>query len=188
MDYKILPLEQIIGNILNNNQNELRSLSPTQGFSYSWGDQIELSQWIVAKDDEIAGLRAFKLANKTKYPLIYLVTPIEGNIMLNENLFERVTFIICCNTKAEWLNQTRETETMPMLTDLANSFIGIISRDKNATILRKDGNLNVKFKKVYNYSVSGNKSETLDNWDAISLTMDLKININCLKNLQLCQL
>ena len=72
--------------------------------------------------------------------------------------------------------------------NLANSFIGIISRDKNAKILRKDGNLNVKFKKVYNYSVSGNKSETLDNWDAISLTMDLKININCLKNLQLCQL
>ena len=186
MEFKILPVEQIIGNILSANQSEFLSLSPTMGISYSWGDMFELSQWILAKDDEISGLRAFNLPNKSKYPLIFMVTPIDGKIMQNENLFEGINFIIACDTKPEWLNQTRETETMPMLTNVANKFIEVISKDKNATILRKDGILNVKFKKVYNYSVNKKENQTLDIWDAISLTFDLRINNNCLKNLKLC--
>lgn len=191
MESKILPLEQTIGHILSIKQNELSVLSPTKSVSYSWGDQQELSQWILTKNDEIAGLRTFGKQNKSKYPLIWLVTPIEGEIQHSENLFEKITFIICCNTKAEWLNSTREKETMQMLTELANLFIEIISSDKNATIIRKDGSNRVKFKKVYNYSVvkndSSDESHTLDIWDAITLTFDLKINNNCLKNLQLCQ-
>ena len=75
---------------------------------------------------------------------------------------------------------------MPMLTNLANNFLDVISKDKNASIIRRDGNLKVKFRKIYNYSVQ-DKSEALDIWDAVTLTFDLKINTNCLKNIQLCQ-
>lgn len=185
MESKILPVEQIIGHIIDGNKSEFALKSPTQSVSYSWGDQQELNAWIIAKDKEIAGMRAFG-KNKTKYPLIWMVTPIDGKIQLNENLFEKVTFIICCDTKAEWLNSTREKETMPMLTDLANLFLETLSQNKNAQIIRKNGQLDITFRKVYNYSTNGKESETVDIWDAIKLTFDLKINTNCLKNLQLC--
>ena len=75
---------------------------------------------------------------------------------------------------------------MTMLTDLANLFLETLSQDKNAQIIRKNGQLDVTFRKVYNYSTNGKESETVDIWDAIKLTFDLKINTNCLKNLQLC--
>lgn len=186
MESKILPVENIIGQIIDDNKSEFVWKSPTQSVSYSWGDQQELNAWIIAKDKEIAGMRAFGGSNKTKYPLIWMVTPIDGKLLLRENLFERITFIICCDTKAEWLNSTREKETMPMLTDLANTFLEILSQNKNAQIIRKNGQLDVTFRKVYNYSTNGKESETVDIWDAIKLTFDLKINTNCLKNLQLC--
>lgn len=185
MESKILPVENIIEHILDKNKSELEAISPTKSVSYSWGDQQELNAWIISKDKEIAGMRTFG-KNKTKYPLIFLVTPIDGKLLLRENLFEKITFIICCDTKAEWLNSTREKETMPMLTDLANLFLEILSQDKNAQIIRKNGQLDVTFRKVYNYSTNGKESETVDIWDAIKLTFDLKINTNCLKNLQLC--
>lgn len=195
MEFDILPSEQIIGHIIKSNVAELSAISPTQTVSYSWGDQQELSQWIVAKDKEISGMRAFGDANTAKYPLIWLVTPIDGELRHNENLFRNTRFIICSNTKAEWLNATREVKTMPMLTDLANAFIRILGRNKNASIIRKEAVPAVKFTKVYNYPVARIRdgeekvkaSESLDNWDAISLTFDLKINTNCLKDLQLCQ-
>lgn len=187
MESKILPIEKIIGYILDKNKSVLQSVSPTNAVSYSWGDQQELTSWILAKDDEIAGMRAFGNLNVAKYPLIWMVTPIDGLLQHDENLFENVTFIICSNTKAEWLNSTREAETMPMLTDMANLFLEVLTKDKNASIIRWDGHIKVKFRKVYNYSVSkGKESETIDIWDAISLTFDLKINTNCLINLQLC--
>lgn len=187
MESKILPVEQIIGQIIDDNMSAFVWKSPTQSVSYSWGDQQELNAWIIVKDKEIAGMRTFGGGvNKTKYPLIFMVTPIDGKLLLRENLFEKITFIICCDTKAEWLNSTREKETMPMLTDIANTFLEILSQNKNTQIIRRNGQLDVTFRKVYNYSTNGKESEAVDIWDAIKLTFDLKINVNCLKNLQKC--
>lgn len=187
----ILELEKLIGHIIS--QNDFSEVS-TKEISYSWGDKYELNQWIVMKDKEISGKRAFGKKNQSKYPLIWLITPLEGIITAEGNLFENLQFIIAMNTKAEWLNTTREKETMPILTKISNTFLSILDRDKNASIIKKDGEIKVKFKKVYNYQEvnsesfrsSENSNQTLDIWDAIVLKFDLIINNNCLKTLQLC--
>lgn len=190
---EILELEKIIGFILS--KNDFSDVSPTGKISYSWGDKYELNQWMVMKDKEISGMRAFGNVNESKYPLIWLVHTLEGKIIPEGNLFENIQFIIAMDTKAEWLNSTREKETMPILTKIANHFIEILDMDKNASILKKDGTRNVSYKKIYNYQEFSpekyrsveNTSATFDPWDAITLKFDLKINNNCLKNLQLCQ-
>lgn len=188
MESKILPAEQIIGFILSENSEKFYGISPTNEVSYSWGDQQELTQWILAKDNEIGGMRAFGKMNKSKYPLIFMNTPLDGEVLFQENLFKGISFVICCKTEAEWLNSTREVKTMPMLTNIANRFIEVISTSKYAEIIKENGSPKVTFKKVYNYSVSGTKeNETIDIWDAVSLKFDLKINNNCLNNLELCQ-
>lgn len=190
---EILELEKLIGYIIS--KNDFTSISPTGTISYSWGDKYELNQWIVMKDKEISGMRAFGNENKSKYPLIFLITPFEGEITSEGNLFEGTQIVIAMDTKAEWLNSTREKETMPILTKVANYFLEILDQDKNASIIKKDGAIKVRFKKVYNYQEfdaekyrgAENTSATFDPWDAITLKFDLKINNDCLKTLKLCQ-
>ena len=183
---EILESEKTVGAILAN--SSFAGVSPTNEVSYSWGDQLELHQWIIAKDKEISGMRAFGKENKSKYPLIWMVHPIEGKIQFDGNLFEGIQFVIACSTKAEWLNLTREHETMPTLTKIANHFLEILDTNKNASIIKTDGVRNVKFRKIYNYQEAtpekyrtvDNGNHSLDIWDAIVLRFDLKINNNCL--------
>ena len=52
--FKIIPLENLIGKILS--ENDFTGISPTGKVSYSWGDNIELNQWIKAKDKEVEDL------------------------------------------------------------------------------------------------------------------------------------
>lgn len=192
---KILPVEQIVGYILNENNTDFWGCSPTNEVSYSWGDQQELTAWILAKDNEISGMRAFGKANKSKYPLIFMVAPLDGEILHSENYFRGITFIVCCDTQAEWLNSTRENKTMPMLTNLANKLIEILSKSKYSEIIKENGTPKVTYRKIYNYPLSNvrnfaqvsKQNETIDIWDAITLKFDLKINNNCLNNLELCQ-
>ncbi|GAB0156226.1 hypothetical protein CHRYSEOSP005_14900 [Chryseobacterium sp. Alg-005] len=194
MEYRILNIEHILGHVINENKDSFMALSPTKNISYSWGDQQELNQWIIAKNSDIAGKRAFAIKNTSKYPLIWLITPYDGNILLKENVIPSIKFIICSDTQGEWLNSTREKETMPFLIDIANNLIEVISRHKNTSIINKASNP-ISFKKVYNYPVSKTvenveqvpEAETLDIWDAVTLKFDIKIDDNCLKNLKSCQ-
>lgn len=178
--FKIIPLESLIGKILS--ENDFTGISPTNKVSYSWGDNIELNQWIVDKDKEISGKRSFGVQNIGKYPLIWLVTPIEGSTEgLNSQRFSGAKFIIASKTKPEYLNEFREREIMPDLVKIAEKFIEIIKSHKNTSIVKKNGVDSIKFRKIYNYNTGENENETLDIWDAISLQFDLIINNNCLK-------
>lgn len=190
---EILELEKITSYIIFN--NDFSEVSPTKKISFSWGDQHELIQWIIAKDKENSGMRSFQQEVNPKYPLIWLVHPVEGRLTEDGNIFEQVKFIIASNTNAEWLNSTRERNTMPTLTKIANHFLNILATDKNASIVKKNGVRDVKFRKIYNYQEfspekyrsTENESAAVDPWDAITLQFDLIINNNCLKTLKLCQ-
>ena len=190
---KILELEKLLGFIIS--KNDFSTISPTKEVSYSWGDKYELNQWIIMKDKEISGKRAFGKQNRSKYPLIWLIHPLEGEVTSDGNLFDDLQIIVAMDTKAEWLNSTREKETMPILTNIANYFLDVLDQDKNASIIKKNGERKVRYKKVYNYQEPNaerfrsaeNSNATTDIWDAITLKFDLKINNNCLKNIQLCQ-
>lgn len=178
--FRIIPLENLIGKILS--ENDFTGISPTGKVSYSWGDNIELNQWIKAKDKEILGKRSFAVENIGKYPLIWLVTPIEGITEgLNSQRFNGIKFIIASSSKTEYLNEFREKEIMPRLVGISEKFIEIIKSNKNTSIVKKDGVDSIKFRKIYNYNTGENKNETLDIWDALSLQFDLIINNNCLK-------
>lgn len=187
----ILPLEHIIGKEIIS--ADWTKISPTGKVSYSWGDIQELVQWMQMKDAEISGKRGLG-TNDSKYPLIWMITPIEGLIISDGNIFEGLSFVVASDTRAEWLNQTREAETMPYLVDISNYFTTILSEGKNTSIRKENGTNKIRFKKVYNYqefypekyrSIE-NSQATYDIWDAIILKFDLIINNNCLKTLQLC--
>lgn len=178
--FKIVPLENLLGKIIS--EADFTDISPTNRVSYSWGDNIELNQWIVAKDKEISGKRSFGVENIGKYPLIWLVTPIEGiTESINSQKFNGIKLIVASTTKTEYLNEFREREIMPYLVKIAEKFIEIVATNKNTSIVRKDGIPIIKFKKIYNYSTGENTNETVDIWDALSLQFDLIINNNCLK-------
>lgn len=178
--FRIIPLENLLGKIIS--EADFTDISPTNRVSYSWGDNIELNQWIVAKDKEISGKRSFGVENIGKYPLIWLVTPIEGiTESINSQKFNGIKFIIASSSKTEYLNEFREKEIMPRLVGISEKFIEIIKSNKNTSIVKKDGVDSIKFRKIYNYNTGENKNETLDIWDAISLQFDLIINNNCLK-------
>lgn len=190
---EILELEKLLAHIIA--KNDFSDVSPTGNVSFSWGDQFELIQWMVMKGKEGSGLRAFQMKNDAKYPLIWLVHTLEGRLTGDGNFFEGIQIIIAMDTKVDWLNSTREHETMPILTKIANHFLSILDMDKNASIRKRNGAHDVRFKKIYNYQEFSperfknveNASATFDPWDAITLKFDLSINNNCLKTLKLCQ-
>lgn len=192
MSDQILDIEKILGFVISG--IDFSGISPTGEISYSWGDQDELNQWMVMKDKEISGKRAFGVKNNSKYPLIWMVTPIEGETTCDGNLFADLQLIVAMDTKPEWLNSTRENETMPKLVRIANHLLSGIDQHKNASILKKNGIRKLKFKKIYNYQEPSpeqyrdteNRSATLDPWDVVTLKFDLLINDNCLKTLELC--
>ena len=176
-------------------ESKIKEVSPTHQISYSWGDKFELNQWMIMKDKEISGMRAFGNSNLSKYPLIWLISPIEGEFDSYGNIFPNTQFIVAMDTKAQWLNSTREKETMPILTKISNCFLNSLDESRYSSIIKKEGIRKVNFKKVYNYQEvnaekyksSENSNQTFENWDVIVLKFDLKINNNCLKNIQLCQ-
>lgn len=191
--YKILPIENIIGEVIRRKIEDFNKLSPTHNVSYAWGDQQELVHWIMNKDKEIDGYRAFGFTEGggvSKYPLIWLVSPLKGRVLPNgKNLFYDLDFIICSNTEVSWSNERRERETMPILVDLANLLIDVLIKDPNTSIPRnKDGEPSIKFLKSYNYPLATIRnwvyqvaeSELTDIIDAVKLSVDITINSNCL--------
>ncbi|WP_234110135.1 hypothetical protein [Chryseobacterium sp. R2A-55] len=186
MTFNIFPLERVIGAAIKG--MDFSEASPTKAVSYSWGDQKELVQWQIMKNKETSGLRAFQQKVNPKYPLIWMVDKWVGNaVSQREHLFTNLKFVVCCDTKAEWLNTTREKETMPILTSICEVFLENISRNKNLSIKRENGYPAYSYQKIPNYSSGGNENESTDIWDAILLKFDLITNNNCLKTIELCQ-
>lgn len=186
MTFKLFPLEHVMGAVLK--EIDFTGISPTLSVSYSWGDQRELVQWQIMKNKEVSGLRAFSIPNNPKYPLIWLVHDYEGKqINAREHIFTGVKLVVCCDTKSEWLNTTRENETMPVLVRICEVVLESITRNKNLSIKREGGFPVVSWRKIPNYNSGGNENESTDIWDAILLKFDLITNNNCLKLIELCQ-
>lgn len=186
MTFKLFPLELVLGAALK--KADFSKVSPTRSISYSWGDQQELMQWMVMKDKEISGLRTFGLENRSKYPLIWLVDKYEGKaVNAREHIFTDLKFVVCCDTKAEWLNETRESQTMPVLMRICETFLHVLTENPNLSIKREQGYPVFSYRKIPNYSSGGDSNEGADIWDAIVLKFDLITNNNCLKTIELCQ-
>lgn len=186
MTFKFFPLEQVIGAVTNG--IDFTEVSPTKTVSFTWGNQQELMQWQIMKNKENSGLRAFQKVINPKYPLIWLVQNYEGKQINNrEYLFTDLKFVICCDTKAEWMNTTREMQTMPILEAICEKFLKEISENENFSIKRENGFPVYKWRKIPNYNSGGDENESTDIWDAILLKFDLITNNNCLKTIQLCQ-
>ncbi|MXV39346.1 hypothetical protein GO491_11775 [Flavobacteriaceae bacterium Ap0902] len=149
--------------------------------SFSWGDQLELLQWIKTKDSEIAALRAISV-NANKYPLVWL-TPTK--IRHSETgLKSNITLIFAQITEPEWLNETRWDRTMPFLSEVANHVLKTIDTSKHFQISRRDG-YEIEYEYMPNYSTTQGKSnEALDIWDAIVVNFELLIKLNCLSEIQ----
>ena len=186
MTFNLFPLEHVIGAVLKG--TDFKEVSPTKAVSYAWGDQVELMQWQVLKNKEVSGLRTFNMDVNPKYPLVWLVQDYEGKqFSQREYIFTNLKFVICCDTKAEWLNTTREKQTMPILEAICKKFLQGISENKNLSIKRENGFPAYTWRKIPNYSSGGKENESLDIWDAIVLKFDLITNNNCLKLIELCQ-
>ena len=156
--------------------------------NYSWGDEEEVHEWIRHMDAStqfsgnvytVSGDDKIPVEKRKKYPLIWLVTPIEGRNTDFKN-FDGVNLIICSDTEEQWLNKTRWGKRIPMLQAIADRIIDKLRG--NVRIAVEDGNLVYAFRNVPKFSASEKgegENKTIDLWDAVVLNLDLIIDDSC---------
>lgn len=162
--------------------------------NYSWGDESELISWIKNLDDNtkysgnfytISGTDKLNIEKRKKYPLVWLVTPVNGVNAGDIKNFDNVTIIICSNTEESWLNASRWKQHIPMLQAIADTIIDNLKG--NIRIKRDKGILQYSYRNLPKYSISekGEKGEnkaetaTIDLWDAVILKTDLLVDDSC---------
>lgn len=154
--------------------------------NYSWGDESELVNWIHHKDENIStsgnfytisGENVIDIDKRTKYPLIWLVTPVRGVSKGDIKDFGNVRIIVASNTQEDWLNSTRWKKRIPMLQAIADKVIsGLKSHVK---IKREQGQLQYSFMTKPKYSVKETETSTLDLWDAVVIDVSLLVSEFC---------
>lgn len=184
----IVDLETLLGYRLS--QIDYTSITD-QAINYSWGDESELTSWIKNQDDtvkysgnfySISGNDKVSIEKRKKYPLVWLVTPVEGENNRDIKNFNNVTIIICSKTEEQWLNASRWKEYIPMLQAIADTIIDNLKG--NIRIRRDNGVLKYSYRNLPKYSVSekggeNDETATLDLWDAVVLNTDLLVDDSC---------
>lgn len=139
--------------------------------AYSWGNSNALDKWLIAMDkkqiEAVLGING-----KLKYPLIWLVDDWKSEEALSGFEFPNVTFWISCNSDVSTLNENRDFSVQYKV---ANDFI---DRLKLSGLTVR----NIGWEEKSNVTTN-KKSQQVDIWDSVILTMDLTININCMKKL-----
>lgn len=140
--------------------------------AYSWGNSNALDKWLIAMNqkqiESILGI-----SGKVKYPLIWLVDGWNGNENLGGYEFQNVTFWISCNSDISTLNENRDFSVQYKV---ANDFIEQLK--KLMTVVDKS----VGWEEQSNVTTN-KKSKQTDIWDSVILTLDIRINQNCMKKL-----
>lgn len=149
-----------------------RVLSDGKSVAYGWGNVDALNKWLIDMDkkqiDRLIGNDV-----KNKYPLIWLVEGWKGEEVYNGYGFNSVTFWIASNSDVSTLNQNRDFTTQYKV---ANDFINELNI---MDLLNSDS---IEWVEKSNVSTNGKSSQT-DIWDAVTLTVDLRVNKNCLNKL-----
>ena len=130
---------------------------------FHWGDRNELNRYLQEKDKP--------------YPLIWLLPTPDDYIDRGRSLNKKCEFIIATLERREDLYNDQR---------YINSFDVILNPTVNYLIqgLKKSSTTNMigefTINKFPNYSEAG-KNVTIALWDAITLTIDVNFNSNCLK-------
>lgn len=115
----------------------------------------------------------------TKYPMIWLVLPLEGNPteqVLSKRLDCTIKLILATSTNKSWLNDKRNIETYEkVLNPLYDDVLRTLQSNINVTI--KDNE--VKVRKLHNYyersqgtRINPAKRQVNDYWDVILMEFD----------------
>ena len=167
----IVDLETLLGYTLN--KVDFSDIT-NDNINYSWGDESELKKWIVLKDEKtstsgnfynISGSLKIPVSKQKKYPLIWLVTPVEGRNESQLKSFKNVTIIICENTTEESLNADRWRDKIPTLQAITDKIIDSLRGDLK--IAKDRGVLQYSYRNVPKYSIKENgggkdASKTID--------------------------
>ena len=125
-------------------------------------------------------------ANAAKYPIVWLVMPIEGDNLENfykKQLTTRLNLFMATSSKKEWFNDQRNEETYKkVLVPLCYKVIQAINEFKFIDITSRE----LKIQKLHNYHRTDigsrekpQKRTALDYWDVIILEFDARIKKVC---------
>lgn len=157
----IVRVEEILESTFSNVQ-----LTGLEKLNFGYGDEKELDAVIIGKT----------MNNQKAYPLLWYVMP--NQVSSNGNYAEgNFKFILAHNTDLDWFNDQRFNNVYnvvlyPYLQEVLRLF------DKSNRIMPS---VEYRTTNYPNYSKTLKQTEQVDYWDAIELTIDLKINngINC---------
>ena len=168
----MINVETIIGQVLKPLKDEGK-----YGF-YHFGNEYELKEVFASQK------------YNTKYPMIWLVLPLEGSPrenLLSKRLDCRIKLILATSTNKSWLNDKRNIETYkkvlnPLYDDVVNTL------QENINVIIKDNEINVR--KLHNYyereqgtRPNPPKRQVNDYWDVILMEFD-----SIVKQPQQCEL
>ena len=173
---KIIPTERVIEYAVNQSN---------AGISYHYGNYNELNNYLkVGKS--FGQQKSFIKSGKKEwkqYPLIWFVKPAMA-YSTNDELIYRIPnakIIIAVNNPAlSDLNTKREQTSFKIIEPIANRLIKYLFI---AQYVKFEDNFG--FDKIPNYSV-GDKSASIDTWDAIILEGSISFDINCLDLVDSC--
>lgn len=139
--------------------------------AYSWGNSNALDKWLIAMDKKQIEA-VLGISGKLKYPLIWLVDDWKSEEALAGYEFPNTTFWISCNSDVSTLNENRDFSVQYKV---VNDFIDHLKL--TGVTVR-----NIKWEEKSNVTTN-KKSQQVDIWDSVILTIDLTINTNCMKKL-----
>lgn len=145
--------------------------------AYSWGNFDALLKWLTSQNKSQIDVMLNKKAEK-KYPLIWLTDEWKASENTPGYKFNKVTFYVACNSKVELLNENREVN-FKELYDLANQFIKELKKYGRIA----DNSISWDEKANLTLAIKGNKTETIDIWDAVILELDYLVFSSCVKKM-----
>jgi hypothetical protein len=156
--------------VIEDKLNDIFSYLPSQnGFKpvFSWGDDKELNTFLSNSNEAT-----------TPYPLIWLIYPYNENHK-KRSVKAKIELILAVKTNTEMLNKERLIKTYKgILIPLYDNILTVFQ--KASTVFVEEEYEVIKYP---NYGDSTN-TKTVDIWDALKVTFDLRFNDNFLKTIK----
>ena len=150
-------------------RNPYHGQSPSK-VKFMFGTQKELNVWLNANSD--------------KYPLVWLVYPIEESYKNDPSgsyTYKASRLIFAINSNSTDLVQFRLQTTRFILDQLTKKFTALMRNSTFRRYISIDKQSEITEKFYPNYSTNEQKdSKTIDIWDAISFDCDLHLIPNCI--------
>lgn len=116
----------------------------------------------------------------SSYPLIWLIQPYEEQHINRKRVnIKNLSLILAVQTNYDLLNAERMVKTFPILYELLDNILDVFTISNTLSF---DLSYNiVKFPNYDHSETLTSEGSVVDIWDAIKLTLDVEINDNCLK-------